>query len=73
MKIHIITPNGETLTLELKDDDTIKNIKAKIQDKKGISPNYQQLIFSGNELENNCKLLDYNIKNGFKIDLKIQG
>ena len=72
MQIFVKTLTGKTVTLDVKSNETIENLKLQFQAKEGTPPDQQRMIFAGKQIEDHRTLADYAIPHQAIIHLVLR-
>jgi ubiquitin C len=72
MQIFVKTLTGGTVTIEVEATDPVKDVRVKIQNREGIPPDHQRLIFAGRQLEDGRTLGHYDVQKGSTIHLVLR-
>ena len=68
-QIKVKTLTGKEIEIDIETDDTISRIKERVEEKEGIPPPQQRLIFGGKQMQDDKKASDYNIEGGSVLHL----
>merc|ERR1711957_626941 len=69
MLIKIKTLTGKEIEINVEPDDVVKRIKDKVEEKEGIPPAQQRLIFSGKQMNDDKTVESYRIQGGSVLHL----
>lgn len=72
MQVFVKTLTGKTISVDCEPDESIESLKAKINEKEGIPPEEQRIIFGGKQLDSLKSLSDYDIEEDSTVHLVLR-
>ena len=69
MTIKVKTLTGKEIEIDIEPSDTVERIKERVEEKEGIPPVQQRLIFGGKQMSDEKTARDYNIEGGTVLHL----
>jgi len=72
MQVFVKTLTGKTITVDCEPDESVESLKAKIQEKEGVAPDQQRIIFGGKQLDSLKSLSDYDIDDDSTLHLVLR-
>ncbi|KAI8808844.1 ubiquitin [Cladochytrium replicatum] len=67
--IKVKTLTGKEIEIDIEPDDKVVRIKQRVEEKEGIPPEQQRLIFGGKQMNDDRTAQDYNIEGGSVLHL----
>ena len=61
MHIFVTLPSSRVISLTFKEDDTVTNVKEKVEVREGLTVSEQRLMFAGKQLQDGMTMSSYNI------------
>ena len=71
LQVFVSTLTGETITLQVRGDDTVEHVKSLICEKEGIPADMQRILFVGKPLRDGMRLRDYCVQNESTLNLSL--
>lgn len=69
MKLVIATLVGSEVTLDVDPHEKVITVKERLEEKEGIPPEQQRLVYDGKHINDDASLADYKLQDGAKLNL----
>jgi hypothetical protein len=71
LQLFVKTISGKTVTLNLRGDENVVEVKGEVEEKEGIPPHLQHLVWGGRHLQGNHTISDYGVTSGATLHLTL--